>query len=110
MADDVAHTKVGPDGPVLQIEITRTTSREEDVSALTDVLPFEDLTDSVAAVANAMTDALRRARPDEAEVTFGIDATIETGKLTSMLVKGSGTATFGVRLLWKGPERGESRG
>jgi hypothetical protein len=68
------------------------------------VLDFRGLTSSVAEVASAMTDALRRAAPDEGEVTFGIDATVETGKLTSLVVKGGGTATFQVRLLWKKAE------
>jgi Trypsin-co-occurring domain 1 len=101
MADSVVSARIGDDGPLLKMEIAATSAREEDVSAFSEVLDFRGLTSSVAEVATAMTDALRRAAPDEGEVTFGIDATVETGKLTSLIVKGGGTATFQVRLLWK---------
>jgi hypothetical protein len=109
MGQATATTQIGDGGPTLLIEVSTTSAKEEDVTALTEILKFDDLTDSVAAVASAMTGALRRAKPDEAEVTFGIDATVETGKLTSMLVKGGGKATFTVRLLWKadGPTPGD---
>jgi Trypsin-co-occurring domain 1 len=108
MADSVVSTRVGQDGSVLKLEVAGTSSQEVDVSAFSEVLDFGSLTSSVAEVASAMTDALRRAAPDEGEVTFGIDATIETGKLTSLVVKGGGTATFQVRLLWKKAEPGST--
>jgi hypothetical protein len=41
-------------------------------------------------------------------VKFGIDAAVESGHLTSLLVKGVGTATFEVRLLWKPNHNGEA--
>lgn len=97
----IARAQVGEQGTIIQIEVTGPVEREKDVSALERVLPFDGIVDSVAAVASAMTEALRRAKPEEAEVQFGVDIGVESGKLTSLLVKGSGTATLTVRLLWK---------
>jgi hypothetical protein len=99
--DRVVSTEVEGGGPLFKIEIAQQDDAEQDVTGLGTILPFDDLTKSVTEVAKAMTDALRRARPDEAEVTFGLDVAVESGKLTSLIVKGSGTATFQVRLLWK---------
>jgi len=115
MVDRGAPTRVGPDGPIIRIEVDQGSDAEvypgsdgeQDVTAFTDLLSFDDFTSSVASVAGAMTDALSKARPDEAEVKFGINAAIETGRLTSMLVKGAGNATFEVRLLWK-PKKADS--
>lgn len=101
----IVSTELEPGAPRVMVEISRQDDREEDVSALSDVLSFDDLAESVARISRSMTDALRRARPDEAEVTFGVDVAVEAGRLTSLLVKGGATATFGVRLLWKASPR-----
>jgi Trypsin-co-occurring domain 1 len=79
-------------------------SPEEDVSAFDKVLPFKSVVDSVGAVSEAMTDALRQASPKEAEVTFGLNVSVESGQLTTLIVKGGGTATFSIRLLWAASE------
>lgn len=65
--------------------------------------PFDlaDVGRSIAAIADVVTDAVRRVAPDEAEVEFGIDVGVEPGQLTALLVKGSANATLNVRLLWK---------
>ena len=64
--------------------------------------PFDldDVGRSIAAIANSVTGALRQVRPDEAEVEFGVDIGVESGQLTSLLVKGTASATLKVRLLW----------
>ncbi|MBT0995521.1 hypothetical protein KIN34_14640 [Cellulomonas sp. DKR-3] len=103
--DRVVDAELG-EGDTVAIAITRLegdagADREQDVSALTDALRFDDLARSVSQVASAMTDALRRAAPDEAEVTFGVDVAVKAGKLTSLIVEGDATATFQIRLLWK---------
>ena len=103
--DRVVDAELGDTGETVAIAITRLdddgADREQDVSALTDALHFDDLARSVSKVASAMTDALRRAAPDEAEVTFGVDVAVKAGKLTSLIVEGDATATFQIRLLWK---------
>jgi hypothetical protein len=46
--------------------------------------------------------ALTNAQPDHASVEFGIDVTVESGALTGLLARGSGTATLKVTLSWGG--------
>jgi hypothetical protein len=98
---EIARAKIGDQGEIIHIEVNGPVDRERDVSALDRVLRFDGIVNSVAAVAGAMTEALRRAKPEEAEVQFGVDIGVEAGELTSLLVKGSGSATLTVRLLWK---------
>jgi Trypsin-co-occurring domain 1 len=100
VAEAIVTSRIG-DGPTIKLEVTGAVDTEEDVGALSRIVPFESVVESVASVSQAMTDALRRAKPEEAEVTFGLDVTLEAGNLTSMIVKGGGRSTFTIRLLWK---------
>jgi hypothetical protein len=65
--------------------------------------PFtlDDVGRSIGAIANAVTGAVVKVAPEEAEIEFGIDVGVESGQLTSLLVKGTANATLKVRLLWK---------
>jgi hypothetical protein len=40
-------------------------------------------------------------RPDRGTVEFGIDVGVESGALTALVVKGTGTATLKVTLEWE---------
>jgi hypothetical protein len=102
--DRVVEAQLGGTGDTVAIAVRQVDGgddREQDVSAFTEALRFDDLAESVSKIASAMTDALRRAAPDEAEVTFGVDVAVKSGKLTSMIVEGDATAAFQIRLLWK---------
>jgi hypothetical protein len=70
--------------------------------------PLEDLGRSIGAIASAMASAIAKVAPAEAEVEFGVDVGVEAGQLTSLLVKGSSTATLKVRLLWVGASSPDS--
>jgi hypothetical protein len=70
-----------------------------DVSAL-DHLSLKDVADSIQEIAATIGDALKKATPRKASVTFGIEVAVQAGKLTSLLVQGSGTATLNVTLEW----------
>jgi hypothetical protein len=70
--------------------------------------PLSDVGLSIGAIADAVTGAITRVAPDEAEVEFGVDVGVESGQLTSLLVKGTGNATLKVRLLWKKDQEGSS--
>ena len=88
------------DGTVVQLEARTVGTRQEDVSALGKVLDFEGVVGAVESISSAMTRALSRAKPDKATVEFGIDVGVESGGLTALLVKGTGTATLTVTLEW----------
>jgi hypothetical protein len=86
-----------PEQDVGILDVFRSKAREEPGGGFS----FENVTSSVTALAEAMTRALKAVAPDEGEVEFGIDVGVESGQLTSLLVKGTGNATLKVRLLWK---------
>ena len=87
------------DGRVVAVE-ARNFSPEQPVG-IADVLKFDGVTKSIEAVADRMTEAFDRVKPDRASVEFGIDIGVESGMLTGLVVKGSGNATLTVTLEWQ---------
>jgi Trypsin-co-occurring domain 1 len=65
-----------------------------------DLLPFEDVTDAIEGIAKSMVTALEKAKPRRASIEFGLEIGIESGKLTALIVKGSGTANLKITLEW----------
>ncbi len=62
---------------------------------------FDDVSEVVGAIAGSLKNALESAKPTEAQLEFGLEVIGKTGKLTSVLVEGGGTATLKVTLTWK---------
>jgi hypothetical protein len=81
------------------VEVRAAGDTEEDVSAL-GKLPFQQIADSIDAITQQVQGALQRAKPRRATVAFGLDIGVESGQLTSLLVKGTGTATITITLEW----------
>ena len=96
----VRRAKVGTDNVIL-VEARTSGDREEDVGAR-QLLAFDGVEQSITAISERVMAALTKARPDHASVEFGIDVTVESGALTGLLAKGSGTATLKVTLSWSG--------
>ena len=109
--DNLVRADVG-NGRIIQVEARPATGDPEaDVGILdrfraTDAMPFDGVTDSIEAIAERVTNALSRVRPDKAKVEFGIDVGVESGGLTALLVKGTGTATLKVTLEWESSAAG----
>lgn len=61
---------------------------------------FASFTDSIIDIGKTIAAAIEAVKPDSAEVEIGVDATLESGQLTALLVKGSGTANMKVTLRW----------
>ncbi|MGO4394724.1 CU044_2847 family protein [Variovorax sp. M-6] len=62
---------------------------------------FSGFAEAVTDISRAVMAAIDAVKPDSAEVEFGIDASIESGELTALLVKGTGTANLKITLSWK---------
>ncbi len=73
---------------------------EEDVG-VGEILDFQGITDAVEAIAGAMTKTLDKVQPKKASVEFGVEIGVESGKLTTLLVKGSGKANLKITLEWE---------
>jgi hypothetical protein len=65
-----------------------------------DLLKFDRVVETIDAVSESVLEAIKRAAPKKASVEFGVDVGVESGGLTSMLVKGTGTATLKITLEW----------
>jgi hypothetical protein len=95
-------------GQVIQVAVRTTGDPETDVGILEGLrkrdgpLPFDGVTNSIEAIADKVTAALANVKPEKAAVEFGIDVAVETGGLTGLLAKGSGSATLKITLEWSG--------
>ena len=62
--------------------------------------PFQGVTDAIENIAISMLTTLEKVRPKKASVEFGIEFALESGQLTALLVKGSGTSNLKITLEW----------
>lgn len=86
-----------PDQVKIQVEAI-VLGGEEDVSFR--VQSFQGVIDAIESIASAMDTAVQKIKPDKASVEFGLEMAIESGELTALLVKGSGTANLKISLEW----------
>jgi len=61
---------------------------------------FQEVTDAVEGIAHAMLTTLQKVKPRAASVEFGLEIGVESGQLTALLVKGTGTANLKITLEW----------
>jgi hypothetical protein len=90
-------TMVLENGTTLRVEATPST--DEDVALST--FRFADLRTSVIALAEAVSGILEEVSPTSATAEFGIAVGVETGKLTALLVQGTGAANLKISLTWE---------
>jgi Trypsin-co-occurring domain 1 len=72
---------------------------EQDVG-VGDLLKFDRVADTLEQITSSLQGAIARAKPSKATIEFGVDVGIESGQLTSMLVKGTGSATLKITVEW----------
>jgi len=70
---------------------------EEDVAFLPD---FQSVTDAIEGIATAIRNSLEKVKPEKATIEFGVEFGVESGKLTALIVKGSGKANLKISLQW----------
>ena len=87
------------EGRVIHLEVQTVGDPETNVG-IRDILSFEGVVDTIEALTDSLMNALRKASPDKATLEFGVDIGIESGALTSVIVKGTGTATVKITLEW----------
>jgi hypothetical protein len=61
---------------------------------------FKEVTDAVEGIAHAVLTTLKKVKPHGASVEFGLEIGVESGQLTALLVKGTGTANLKIILEW----------
>lgn len=69
---------------------------EEDVSSF--IPSFTEVSDTIEKIANDIMEPLKKVKPKKLQVEFGLAIGLESGKLTTLWVKGQGTANLKVVL------------
>jgi len=67
-------------------------------------LAFADLIPSIEGISEAVVGAIKNVGPKKASVEFGVEATVEAGKLVALLCSGGATANLKITLEWE-PEK-----
>ena len=84
-------------GLTIRIEATSLGGEER---AASHIPSFQEVTDAVEGIAHAMVTTLKKVQPRGASVEFGLAIGVESGQLTALLVKGTGTANLKIILEW----------
>nr|VFK66019.1 MAG: hypothetical protein BECKUNK1418G_GA0071005_107612 [Candidatus Kentron sp. UNK]VFK69082.1 MAG: hypothetical protein BECKUNK1418H_GA0071006_10108 [Candidatus Kentron sp. UNK] len=86
-----------PNGRIIHVEATPL-GGEEEVAFQT--LKFDEIGEIIKGLASTFTKSIESLRPTRTGVEFSLELGVETGKLTALLVQGSGKANLKVMLEW----------
>jgi Trypsin-co-occurring domain 1 len=84
-------------GTIVNIQATALGGEEEVGFALPS---FKEVTDAIEGIAESLVATLQKVKPKKASVEFGLEIALESGQLTALLVKGSGTSNLKITLEW----------
>jgi hypothetical protein len=89
-----------PNGTILRVSGPALSGgTERDVA---DRLPkFDEVTKIIEGIGDGLHSVAIKLKPEKLTVEFGLEISVESGELTALLVKGSGTAHLTVELEWK---------
>ena len=80
------------------MEVTRLGGKE-DVGL--NLKPLAEIGDTIEGIIQAVAAPIRKAQPKKATVKFGLELAMESGELTTIIVKGSGKANLEITLEWE---------
>jgi len=102
MGDDEGCTEnikaVLSNGATLHIETVMLGGEER--AAAQGLPSFKNVTDAIEGIADSVVTTLKKVKPGAASVEFGLEIGLESGQLTALLVKGTGTASLKITLEW----------
>lgn len=88
------------DGRIIKVEITPI--GEQPVSAETKI--FQQATEIIKSIAEdiagTLKDVSETVKPDKFSVKLGLQIGVESGQLTALIVKGTGTANLEITMEW----------
>jgi len=61
---------------------------------------LDSVLDDISEISKKVMTAIQAAQPQKASVEFGLEIGIESGGLTALIAKGTGSASFKVTLEW----------
>lgn len=84
-------------GPIIRVQATSLGGPER---VGIELPSFKEVTDAVEGIARSVLVSLEKVKPRKATVEFGLEIGVESGKLTAIIVKGSGTANLKITMEW----------
>lgn len=87
------------DGTIIQVE-AEAFGDSQNITFGMHIPDFDEVSTAVEGIAKSMVSMLHRVKPRKAAVEFGLQIALESGQLTTLLVKGSGTANMKITLEW----------
>ncbi|WP_162794953.1 CU044_2847 family protein [Nonomuraea lactucae] len=87
-----------PNGALVKVGV-ETSGGAQDVG-FRDALSFEHVQRMLSGLAEMVRDAARKAAPSSVELEFGLNFTVEDGKLLGLIINGSTEASMTVKLSW----------
>ncbi len=84
-------------GTIIHIQATVLGGEEEVAFTLPS---FKNVTDAIESIAESVVTTLQKVKPRKASVEFGLEVALESGQLTALLVKGSGSSNLKITLEW----------
>jgi len=92
-----------PSGAPMKVEISDSSAGDGMASVgIRDAFDLSSALDTLSELGAITVDKLKAAKPTKATVEFRLGFTLESGKLTSMIVGGKGDASLTVTLEWSG--------
>lgn len=91
-----------PNGVEIRVEASAPSNPESDVaySPITDALQLDNIRGAIEGIAQLVTQAIEKVAPTKASVEFAIEVGLESGKLTALWVRGTGTANLKIAMEW----------
>jgi hypothetical protein len=68
-----------------------------------ELLNFDQVSGVIEKISRSLVEPVKKAAPKTATVEFGLAMALESGKLTALWVKGTGSANLKVKLKWENP-------
>jgi len=84
-------------GTIVHIQATSLGGEEEVAFTLPS---FKEVTDVIEGLAGSVVTTLQKVKPKKASIEFGLEIALESGQLTALLVKGTGTSNLKITLEW----------
>ncbi|MBD2778340.1 CU044_2847 family protein [Iningainema tapete] len=85
------------DGTHVRVEATQIGERKINIQTRS----FQEITAAIESLTKEIATTLHKVQPVKATVKFGIDISIESGKLTAVLAKNASTANLEITLEWE---------
>lgn len=100
-----------PDGEAIWVRLSDADEPQDvGLGDAVEVMAAVGFDETIRTVAGNVHAALRSLRPDEVSVQFGVELTVKSGKLISVLTDAGDSATLALTVTWRSEDAGSTGG